>query len=80
VHEVVSNDYYANGDIANHSGDEYEHVDDSDWQHDVQRKVLRPSGPEQITLYRLVCGVFELDHVRSTRRVVHVKCIVDTAP
>lgn len=80
MHEVVADDHHANGDVSDHARDEYEHVYDGDRHDDIEGQMFGSSGPEQIVFQRLVHRVVELDQIRSARRVVHVRCIVNPAP
>lgn len=79
VHEIVADDHHADGDVPDHPGDEYEHVDDGYREHDVQRQVLGPPGPQQIVVDRLGGGravfvaVQRHHQIRSARRVVHAR-------
>lgn len=77
MHEVVADDHHAHGYVADHAGDEYEHVNGGDRYDYVQRQVLGPAGPQQVVLHRLVRVLVERRQVRSgARRVVHVGFVV----
>lgn len=72
MHKVVPDDDEAHGYVADHPGDEYEHVNDRDGHDDAQGQVFRTPHSGQIVGQRLV---------ERARRVVHgVYCLwfVDT--
>lgn len=62
MHKIVPDDDEAHGNVADHPGDEYKHVNDRDRHDNAQGQVFRTHHSGQVVGQRLV---------ERARRVVH---------